>query len=101
VKAAYIEEVVSQIVEKDIRARKKVRNVSTFDRVMTYVINKFVGGLHQGDGLRVAPRPALACSKDRQTHEPIGRKASIRAEFPLQGPSHIYVYGRDCGSASL
>ena len=40
-KAAYIEEVVSQIVEKDIRARKKVRNVSTFDQVMTYVINTF------------------------------------------------------------
>lgn len=40
-KATYIEEVVAQIVEKGIKARKKVRNVSTFDRVMTYVINNF------------------------------------------------------------
>lgn len=40
-KAAYIEDVVRQIVEKDIKARRKVRNVSTFDRVMTYVINNY------------------------------------------------------------
>ena len=40
-KATYIEGVVAQVVEKGIKARKKVRNVSTFDRVMTYVINNF------------------------------------------------------------
>ena len=40
-KAAYIEDVVAQIIKKDIKARKKVRNVSTFDRVMAYIINNF------------------------------------------------------------
>ena len=40
-KATYIEGVVAQVVEKGIKARKKVRNVSTFDRVITYVINNF------------------------------------------------------------
>ena len=40
-KAAYIENVVDQIIKKDIKSRKKIRNVSTFDRVMGYVINNF------------------------------------------------------------
>ena len=40
-KAHYIEEVVSQIIEKDIRSRNKIRNVDTFERVMTYVINNY------------------------------------------------------------
>lgn len=40
-KARYIEDVVEQIVNKDIRARRKVRNRSTFEKVMTYVINNF------------------------------------------------------------
>ena len=40
-RATYIEGVVAQVVEKGIKARKKVRNVSIFDRVMTYVINNF------------------------------------------------------------
>lgn len=40
-KARYIEDVVNQIVEKDIKARKKIRNVDTFERVMSYVINNY------------------------------------------------------------
>jgi len=40
-KARYIEDVVGQIIDKDIRARRKIRNRSTFDKVMTYVINNF------------------------------------------------------------
>ena len=40
-KARYIEDVVDQIVEKDIKARRKIRNVDTFERVMTYVINNY------------------------------------------------------------
>ena len=32
---------VGQIIDKDIRARRKIRNRSTFDKVMTYVINNF------------------------------------------------------------
>lgn len=40
-KVRYIEAVVEQIIEKDIRARRKVRNRSTFEKVMTYVINNF------------------------------------------------------------
>ena len=38
-KARYIEDVVGQIVDKDIRSRNKIRNIDTFNRVMTYVIN--------------------------------------------------------------
>lgn len=41
VKAAYIEDVVNQIVEKDVKRRKKIRNVDAFERVMTYVINNY------------------------------------------------------------
>lgn len=40
-KARYIEDVVGQIVDKDIRSRNKVRNIDTFNRVMTYVINNY------------------------------------------------------------
>ena len=40
-RATYIENVVSQIIKKDIKSRKKIRNMSTFDRVMTYLINNF------------------------------------------------------------
>ncbi len=40
-KARYIEEVVGQIIDKDIRSRRKIRNRSTFEKVMTYIINNF------------------------------------------------------------
>ena len=40
-KARYIEDVVGQIIDKDIRSRNKIRNVDTFNRVMTYVINNY------------------------------------------------------------
>jgi predicted AAA+ superfamily ATPase len=40
-KARYIEEVVGQIIDKDIRERHKIRNRSTFEKVMTYIINNF------------------------------------------------------------
>ena len=40
-KARYIEDVVGQIVDKDIRPRNKIRNIDTFNRVMTYVINNY------------------------------------------------------------
>lgn len=40
-KARYIEDVVNQIVEKDIKKRKKIRNIDTFERVMAYAINNY------------------------------------------------------------
>ena len=40
-KARYIEDVVGQIVDKDIRSRNKIRNIDTFNRVMTYAINNY------------------------------------------------------------
>lgn len=40
-KARYIEDVVGQIVDKDIRSRNKIRNIDTFNRVMAYVINNY------------------------------------------------------------
>ena len=40
-KAHYIEGVVNQIIEKDIKARKKIRNFNMFERVMTYIINNY------------------------------------------------------------
>ena len=40
-KAHYIEDIVKQIFEKDIKARKKIRNIDAFDRVMTYLINNY------------------------------------------------------------
>lgn len=40
-KARYIEDVVGQIVDKDIRTRNKIRNIDTLNRVMTYVINNY------------------------------------------------------------
>lgn len=40
-RARYIEDVVGQIVDKDIRSRNKIRNIDTFNRVMTYVINNY------------------------------------------------------------
>ncbi len=40
-KSHYIEDVVGQIIKKDIYARSRVRNRATFERVMTYIINNF------------------------------------------------------------
>lgn len=40
-KARYIEEVVGQLIDKDIRSRHKIRNRSTFEKVMAYIINNF------------------------------------------------------------
>ena len=40
-KARYIEDGVSQIIDKDIKARKKIRNIESFERVMTYIINNY------------------------------------------------------------
>jgi predicted AAA+ superfamily ATPase len=40
-KSRYIEDVVSQIFEKDIRARKRIRNRAAFEKVLSYVVNNF------------------------------------------------------------
>lgn len=40
-KANYIEDVVSQIFDKDIRKHRKVRNKETFERVLAYAVNNF------------------------------------------------------------
>ena len=40
-KARYIEDVVAQVIDKDIKAKKKIRNVDTFERVMMYMINNY------------------------------------------------------------
>lgn len=40
-KSRYIEDVVGQIIKKDVYARSRVRNRATFERVMTYIINNF------------------------------------------------------------
>lgn len=40
-KDAYVRDVVDQIFEKDIRARKKIRNRIAFERAMSYAINNF------------------------------------------------------------
>lgn len=40
-KARYIEDVVRQIVKKDIRSRNKIRNIDAFERVATYVIDNY------------------------------------------------------------
>lgn len=40
-KSRYIEDVVSQIFDKDIRARKKIGNRAAFEKVLSYVINNF------------------------------------------------------------
>lgn len=40
-KARYIEDVVNQIFEKDIKARKKIRSADTFNRVMAYIVNNY------------------------------------------------------------
>ncbi|MBQ6504095.1 MAG: ATP-binding protein [Flexilinea sp.] len=40
-KRAYVENVVTEIIEKDIRKKAKVRHLSVFERIMTFVINNF------------------------------------------------------------
>ena len=40
-KELYIKDVIEQIIVKDIRKHKKVRNLSVFDRVMAYMINNY------------------------------------------------------------
>lgn len=40
-KDAYVADVISQILDKDVIRHKKIRNRAVFDKVMTYVINNF------------------------------------------------------------
>lgn len=40
-KRAYVKSVVSEILEKDVRRRVQVRNMSVFEQVRTYIINNF------------------------------------------------------------
>ena len=40
-KLTYTEDVISQIMEKDVRGRRKIRDRDRFDRVSSYVINNF------------------------------------------------------------
>ena len=40
-KNLYVTSVISQIMDKDIRKHKKIRNKVVFDKVMTYIINNF------------------------------------------------------------
>lgn len=40
-KETYIKDVINQIIKKDIRAHKKIRNISIFKKVLTYIINNF------------------------------------------------------------
>lgn len=40
-KDTYIADVIKQILEKDVKGHKKIRNRAVFDKVMTYIINNF------------------------------------------------------------
>ena len=40
-KRLYVKSVISEIFEKDIKGRVKIKNVSVFERIQTYVINNF------------------------------------------------------------
>jgi len=40
-KRAYVTGIVEEIFEKDIKRRVQIRNKSTFDRVVTYIVNNF------------------------------------------------------------
>lgn len=40
-KRAYVRSVITEIMEKDIRRRVKIRNISVFEKVQTYIINNF------------------------------------------------------------
>lgn len=40
-KRTYIKNVIKEIFEKDIKRRVKIRNVSVFERIQTYLINNF------------------------------------------------------------
>lgn len=45
-KSRYIEDVVDQIIKKDIYARSHVRNRSVFERIMSYLINNFAAPMN-------------------------------------------------------
>ena len=40
-KRTYIKSVINEILEKDIKRRVKIRNVSVFEKIQTYLINNF------------------------------------------------------------
>jgi len=40
-KRMYVQSVIKEIIEKDIKRRKKIRNMTEFNKVMTYMINNF------------------------------------------------------------
>ena len=40
-KRTYVGSVIEEIIEKDIKRRKKIRNMTEFNKIMTYMINNF------------------------------------------------------------
>ena len=52
----YIESVVAEIFKKDIRCRIKIRNLSAFQKVQTYLINNFGEQLWRYNKSRQSPR---------------------------------------------
>ena len=40
-KRTYIKNVINEIFEKDIKRRVKIRNVSVFEKIQTYLLNNF------------------------------------------------------------
>ena len=40
-KIEYTKSIINQIIKKDIKKRVKIKNISVFDRIMTYIINNY------------------------------------------------------------
>ena len=84
-KSIYIQSVLSEIFEKDIRRRVQIRNVSVFEQVQRYIINNFgattpfrLNNVKAGDVAIISPSLntinqcsyCAACIRQRQTKKP-------------------------------
>ena len=50
-KKVYVQSVINEIFEKDIKRNKKIRDKSLFNQIQTYIINNF-GSATSVDGIR-------------------------------------------------
>ena len=58
-KRIYIKSIIKEIFEKDIKRRVKIRNVSVFEKIQTYLINNF-GSTTSLTSIEIAPRTIAA-----------------------------------------
>lgn len=82
-KRRYVQSLIDEIYEKDVRRRVKIRNRATFDTVMKYVINNFgstTNTLNIAEDLAKNGTPIKRTTVDRYINALVSAKVLIQCE---------------------